>query len=155
MEEMRRVTLEIVCTTLFGFEAADYAEIRGVVQTPARRGDRRVRASHSAARLRHDAERATIRRAIGYMNRLLDSIIDERRTTRVDKGDLLSMLLLAVDDEGDGRGMSNQQARDEAMTLLLAGHETTATTLVWTFYLLAEHPVIQERIRAVGGGDVG
>ena len=83
--------------------------------------------------------------AIGYMNRLLDSIINQHRATGEDKGDLLSMLLLSVDHEGDGRGMSDQQAHDEAMTLLLAGHETTATTLVWTTYLLARHPEIQER----------
>ena len=58
------------------------------------------------------------------------------------------MLLLSVDHEGDGRGMSNQQARDEAMTLLLAGHETTATTLVWTLYLLPSIREIQERTAA-------
>ncbi len=56
------------------------------------------------------------------------------------RDDLLSMLLESVDTEGDGEGMSDQQARDEVMTLFLAGHETTANALSWTLYLLSQHP---------------
>src|SRR3954468_11739223 len=67
-------------------------------------------------------------------------IIDERRATGEDKGDLLSMLLLAQDTEGDGGGMTDTQVRDEAMTIFLAGHETTANALSWTWYLLSRHP---------------
>ncbi|HMH84665.1 MAG TPA: cytochrome P450, partial [Gemmatimonadaceae bacterium] len=72
-------------------------------------------------------------------------IIDERRTTGEDKGDLLSMLLLAQDTEGDGGGMTDTQIRDEAMTIFLAGHETTANALSWTWYLLSQHPDIEAR----------
>lgn len=146
VDEMHRVTLDIVCKTLFGFEPADHSEIRGVVQ------ELQDAAIVEFGRLvplpdwLPMASKRRMRAAIDFMNRLLDGIIDQRRATREDRGDLLSMLLLAIDDEGDGRGMSNQQARDEAMTLLLAGHETTATSLVWTFYLLAAHPEIQEDI---------
>jgi cytochrome P450 len=82
--------------------------------------------------------------------RLLDDtirrIIRERRATGEDRGDLLSMLLLAVDNEDDGQGMTDEQARDEAMTLLLAGHDTTAAGLVWTWYLLARHPEVAARV---------
>jgi cytochrome P450 len=53
-----------------------------------------------------------------------------------DRGDLLSMLLAARDTEGDGTGMTDEQLRDEAMTIFLAGHETTANALTWTWYLL-------------------
>jgi cytochrome P450 len=60
-------------------------------------------------------------------------LIAERRASGEDRGDLLSMLLLAQDSEGDGGGMSDRQLRDEAMTLLLAGHETTANLLSWTW----------------------
>jgi cytochrome P450 len=67
-------------------------------------------------------------------------MIDERRRSGVDRGDLLSMLLLATDVEGDGTGMSDLQLRDETMTIFLAGHETTANALAWTFYLLARNP---------------
>jgi len=73
-------------------------------------------------------------------------LIAERRASGEDRGDLLSMLLLAQDTEGDGGGMSDTQLRDEAMTLLLAGHETTANLLAWTWYLLAQHPETERRL---------
>src|SRR3954468_3785614 len=73
-------------------------------------------------------------------------LIAERRASGEDRGDLLSMLLLAQDTEGDGSGMSDTQLRDEAMTLLLAGHETTANLLAWTWYLLAQHPEAERRL---------
>jgi cytochrome P450 len=72
-------------------------------------------------------------------------IIDERRGDDGDRGDLLSMLLLAQDTEGDGGGMTDLQVRDEAMTIFLAGHETTANALSWTWYLLSQHPDIESR----------
>jgi cytochrome P450 len=75
-------------------------------------------------------------------------MIDERRASGEDRGDLLSMLLLAHDTEGDGTGMSDLQLRDEAMTLLLAGHETTANQLTWTFYLLSQYPEVEARLHA-------
>ena len=67
------------------------------------------------------------------------SLIAERRRDGADRGDLLSMLL-AARDEDTGEGLGDQQLRDEVMTLLLAGHETTAMALSWTFYLLSLHP---------------
>ncbi len=72
----------------------------------------------------------------------------ERRASGEDRGDLLSMLLLAHDTEGDGTGMSDVQLRDEAMTLLLAGHETTANALTWTFYLLSQNPGAEAKLHA-------
>lgn len=84
------------------------------------------------------------RRRFEQARSLLDSavyrFIRERRDAGNDAGDLLSKLLFAVDDEGDGTGMSDEQVRDEIMTMFLAGHETTATTLTWTLYLLAVNP---------------
>ena len=84
--------------------------------------------------------------ARGRLDETIYRIIDERRATREDKGDLLSMLLLAQDTEGDGGGMTNTQLRDEAMTIFLAGHETTANALSWTWYLLSQHPEIEARL---------
>jgi cytochrome P450 len=75
-------------------------------------------------------------------------IIADRRRSGTDTGDLLSMLLLARDDEGDGAAMSDLQLRDEVMTLFLAGHETTANALTWTWYLLAKHPEVERRLQA-------
>jgi cytochrome P450 len=73
-------------------------------------------------------------------------IINERRAAGVDRGDLLSMLLLAQDEEGDGGSMTDVQLRDEAMTLFVAGHETTANALTWTWYLLSQHPEVEEKL---------
>jgi cytochrome P450 len=75
-------------------------------------------------------------------------IIEERRGDSRDRGDLLSMLMLAQDTEGDGGGMSDEQLRDEVMTLFLAGHETTANALTWTWYLLSQHPDVEARLHA-------
>ena len=74
-----------------------------------------------------------------FLDRTIYKIIAERRASGVDNGDLLSMLLLSVDEEGSG-GMTDKQVRDEALTLFLAGHETTATALTWTWYLLSQNP---------------
>ena len=70
----------------------------------------------------------------------------EHRASGRDSGDLLSMLLESR-DEGDA-GMNNKQIRDEALTILLAGHETTANAIAWTFYLLGRHPQIEARLHA-------
>jgi cytochrome P450 len=75
-------------------------------------------------------------------------MIANRRRSGSDRGDLLSMLLLAHDPEGDGSGMSDIQLRDEAMTLLLAGHETTANALAWAFYLVSTSPEVELRLHA-------
>ena len=75
-------------------------------------------------------------------------IIDERRRNPADTGDLLSMLLLARDTEGDQSGMTDKQVRDETLTLFIAGHETTATALSWAWYLLATHPEAEAKLHA-------
>ncbi len=78
-------------------------------------------------------------------------IIAERRADGRDHGDVLSMLLQAEDSEGTG-GMNDEQLRDECMTLFLAGHETIANALSWSWYLLSLHPVIAERLQAETDG---
>lgn len=75
-------------------------------------------------------------------------IMNERRTSAANPDDLLSMLMNARDPEGDDRAMSDKQVRDEALTLFLAGHETTATALAWTWYLLAQHPDAEAALHA-------
>ncbi len=73
-------------------------------------------------------------------------IIAERRASGKDEGDLLSMLLAARDE--DGSQMSDRQLRDEVMTLFLAGHETTALTLAWSWYLLGKYPEVERKFYA-------
>jgi cytochrome P450 len=82
-------------------------------------------------------------RSIRRLDEVVYGIIRERQTGE-DRGDLLSLLLLARDE--NGVGMSERQVRDEVMTLLLAGHETTALALTWAFMLLDRNPAARERL---------
>ncbi len=84
--------------------------------------------------------------AIKQLDTLIYGIIDQRRSSGKDTGDLLSLLLM-VRDEIDGTQMTNQQVRDEAMTLFLAGHETTALALTWTWFLLSQHPEVEAKLQ--------
>jgi cytochrome P450 len=90
------------------------------------------------------------RRALADLDQIVYGIIRDRRADGQHPGDLLDMLLDARDE--NGAGMSDQQLRDEVMTLLLAGHETTANTLAWTLYLLSQHPEQQSRLEAEVAG---
>lgn len=81
------------------------------------------------------------------LNRIVTGIIDQRRRRGGEHDDLLSMLLSACDEE-TGRGMSDDQLRDEVMTIFIAGHETTANAMCWLLYLVAQHPEIEQRLIA-------
>jgi cytochrome P450 len=96
------------------------------------------------------------REARAELDAIIYGMIAERRKSPGDRGDLLSMLLMAQDDDGDGGGMTDRQVRDEAMTIFLAGHETTANALAWTWYLLSGAPDAEARLheevdRVLGG----
>ena len=82
------------------------------------------------------------------LDRIIYGLIEERRRSGIDRGDLLSMLLLAQDEEGDGGRMTDQQLRDELLTIFLAGHETTANALTWTWYLLSQHEEVEKKLHA-------
>ncbi len=92
--------------------------------------------------------------AIRTLDARIGAMIDDRRANPNDRADLLTRLLLARDTEGGnghgahGEGMSDKQLRDEANTLFVAGHETTANALAWAFYLLARHPEARARVQA-------
>mgnify|MGYP002146512280 CR=1 FL=1 len=88
------------------------------------------------------------KRAIAELDEIVYGIIRERRKSGADTGDLLSMLLAATSDEDGDGGMDDVQLRDECITLLLAGHETTALTLTFCFHLLAKHPEIMAKLLA-------
>jgi cytochrome P450 len=86
-----------------------------------------------------------MRRAVKLIDEVVFRLIREGRAAGKDRGDVLSILLLANDEEG---GLSDQQVRDEAMTLLLAGHETTANVLTWTWYELGRNPEVRAKLEA-------
>ncbi len=84
------------------------------------------------------------KQGLDRINQTIYRIIEERRSSTEDRGDLLSMLLM----DQDGETMSNQQVRDEAITLFLAGHETTAIALSWAWYEIAKNPEIEAKLHA-------
>jgi len=86
------------------------------------------------------------KRAVRNLTHIIDRIIQQRRASGEDAGDLLSLLIHGQDE--DGSRMTTQQLRDEALTLFLAGHETTASTLSWTWMLLAQNPRVEQKLHA-------
>jgi len=96
---------------------------------------------------------------IARARRILEPIVDEairrHRERPADTRDLLDLLLEAVDETGDGKGLSNRQARAEAVSMYFAGHHTAAATLTWTLYLLSQNPDAERRLFAEIDGVLG
>ncbi len=136
---MFEVTLEIVGDTLFDADVSgDAADVGHALEVITEFFATSVEAY---LRLPHSWKTPNVvrlDRATQVVDRVLDRIIIERTASGRDHGDLLSALLKARDERG--KGLSRRQLRDEAITLFLAGHETTAITLANAFYLLARHP---------------
>ena len=95
-----------------------------------------------------------IKAATAVIDQIVLRVIAERRASATDEGDLLSQILLS-EDEGSGERMSDQQVRDEVITLVLAGHETTANALTWCMYLLSQHPNKMRRLQAEADSVLG
>src|SRR3954449_3369538 len=145
--EMMRLTLSVVAKTLFDADVDQEADEIGAALTSL--VDLFPTLMNPIANLLRKLplpQTVRFRRSLERLDKTVYGIIDERRKSGEDRGDLLSMLLMAVDEEGDGSGMTDQQLRDEAMTLFLAGHETTANALAWTWYLLSLNPEIESRL---------
>jgi len=145
-QEMMQLTMRIVAKVLFGVEVkADTERVAAALNALMRHtsGGRMI----LPPVVRHVPIPAMIRvkRAVRELDEIVNRIIRERRASGQDTGDLLSMLMAARDE--DGSGMTDRQLRDEILTFLLAGHETTAVSLSWTWYLLSEHPEIGEKLR--------
>jgi cytochrome P450 len=145
-DAMMRLTLQAVGKTLFGADVERDApqvgetlevlleftsDFRRLVMTP----------KWLPTRLNRQASHA-----VRQLTQIIDRIIQQRRESGEDTGDLLSMLLRAQDE--DGLRMSPQQLRDEALTLFLAGNETTASSLSWTWWLLAQNPEVEQKLHA-------
>jgi cytochrome P450 len=145
--EMMRLTLAIVAKTLFDTDVTSEAENIGQALTTTMESWRQLMLPF--AEVLEKLPLPIFRRfkeARSRLDAIVYRIIDERRADPRDRGDLLSMLMEAQDSEGDGSSMTDLQLRDELMTLFLAGHETTANLLTWTWYLLSQHPEIETRL---------
>src|SRR5258708_4303783 len=143
-QEMMRLTLQIVGKTLFDADVErDAQEVRKSLELLLEIGAdfrRTIFVPHwlpTPANLR-------VKREVAQIERIIYRIIGERRASGRDAGDLLSMLLAAQDAYGSR--MTDKPLRDETITLFLAGHETTASTLSWTWWLLAQDPAAEAKL---------
>jgi cytochrome P450 len=156
-EEMMDVTRAIVAKTLFGADVSEEARVIGDASEVVMEYFGKRFGSLLAQLLPlwlPTPENLRLQRATRHLDAVVYRMIADRRRSGEDRGDLLSILLQAQDAD-DGSRMTDRQVRDEVMTLFLAGHETTAVALSWTFYLLAQHPEADARLadelRALGG----
>ena len=145
--DMARLALEIVVKTLFNSDVSKEADHVGATLSEL------VKPFASQATLKWILDNRLPTpghrkyfNEVAEIDRIVFRIIAERRASGYDEGDLLSMLLQAQDD--DGTQMTDKQLRDEVMTLFVAGHETTALSLAWSWYLLAKHAQAEEKFHA-------
>jgi cytochrome P450 len=143
---MNRLALRIAAATLFSADVDDDADAIGSALTEAMEvfpaslspfGELLDHIPFHPATRRFGAARADL-------DAVIYRLIEQRRRESTDRGDLLSMLLSSRDE--DGRPMPDELVRDEALTLLLAGHETTANALTWTWDALARNPTAERRL---------
>jgi len=144
---MMRLTFEIVGKTLFDAEVvSDASDVGAALTTAMEVSMGQLSSLIPLPPAVPTPKNLAYRRAVARLDDIVYRIIRERRKHSDDRGDVLSMLLDAKDE--DGGSMSDEQIRDEAMTLFLAGHETTANALAWTFLLLAKNPDVRTRLEA-------
>jgi cytochrome P450 len=145
--DMMRLTLEIVVQCLFSADVStDVDEVGATLKELIKPFAAQATVSWILNNRLPTPVHVRFHRLARKIDNVVYRIISERRATGEDKGDLLSMLLAARDE--DGSQMTDRQLRDEVMTLFLAGHETTALTLAWSWYLLGTNPEAEEKFHA-------
>lgn len=144
--EMMRLTLAIAAKTLFNADVETDADAVGDALNVTLEGfETRTRSLIKIPESWPTPANLRFNRAADQLDAVIYRIIAERKQSGEDTGDLLSMLIQAVDE--DGSRMTDKQLRDEAMTIFLAGHETTANAMAWTFYLLSQNPEAEAALR--------
>ena len=154
-EQMMQMTLAIAGKTLFSADIRNEAEQVDRGLTLAMRA--LVASLTSPLQLPYEVplpRHQQMKKAVTLLDEIVYRLIADGRRNGTDRGDVMSILLLAR-DETDGTGLDDKQVRDEVMTLLLAGHETTANTLAWTMYELGRNPAITARLEAEIDGVLG
>ena len=145
-QAMRRITIPIVSRTLFHTETAAEAEEVDRAMTGVLTHFRAFRSVPAFLLEKFPLpESRRFRQAWQLLDQIIYKMIDDRWDSEEDHGDLLSMLLLA-DEEGES--LTREEVRDQAMTIFIAGYETTALALAWTWYLLAQHTEIEGRLHS-------
>jgi cytochrome P450 len=149
-QEMMRLTLAIVGRTLFDVDtSADADQIGQALHDFMQSFNFTMLPFYPLLKRLPLPQVRKIAATRASLDALIYRMIDERRRSGRDHGDLLSMLIAASEGEGEGQtSLSDVQLRDECITLILAGHETTANALTWTLYLLSQHPAVEARLLA-------
>ncbi len=145
--EMSRLTFEVVGATLFGADIERYADEVAEILEVINLHTHELRALLTLWPWLPTPYNRRVRAAIASLDRIVYGLIEARRRSGERREDILDRLLTAR-DEPTGEGMSEREIRDEAVTLMLAGHETSANALAWTFHLLARHPEVEARLLA-------
>lgn len=147
-EDMRRLTLAIVANALFSADVEqDSADVGEALNTAVELFQ--LGMPLQLANLLYHLPLPAMRRlkqAQARLDAIISRIIEEHRASGGRRRDVLTMLLEAQDVEGNGEMMTDRQVRDEVLTLFLAGHETTALALTWTWYLLSQHPAAEAKL---------
>lgn len=149
LKDMMRLTLRVIGKTAFGMDLIESAPTVGTAFTEFLEWYP-MRVIPGSELLDHLPVPSTkhIDHAVKELNRVILDIIRRRREDPTPEGgDFLSILMHAVDEEGDGTGMDDEQLRAEIMSMFLGGHETTANALAWCAYLLSLHPHIRTRVQ--------
>jgi cytochrome P450 len=149
LEEMSQLTLEVVGEALLGASVGEKAQVVArSFHTLSEQVTARFRSLNLLPPVLPTRGDRAFRAARGALLGTVDALVAERRREGAgDRGDLLSMFMLAVDEE-TGEQMNDAQLRDEVVTMLVAGHETTATTLSWVWGLLEQNPGAEARLHA-------
>jgi cytochrome P450 len=142
--EMMQLTLQIVGKTLFDADVTGDAREIGRIISMLLNFSSDFRRLIFTPRWLPTPRNIQTELAIRRLDKIIYRMIAQRRASGRDVGDLLSMLLAAQDE--DGAHMTDRQLRDEALTLFLAGYETTANLLAWTWWLLATHPEVEAKL---------
>lgn len=152
--EMTQLTMPIALKTLFGSELENLERVSQSVELTQSHFQKWIHLFTMLPAWIPTPRLPGLTRAVTELDAIVYKLIADRRESGEDKGDLLSMLLRAQVEEVEGENksevgaaMTDRQLRDEVLTLFLAGHETTALTLTWTLYLLAQHPDVEAKLR--------
>jgi cytochrome P450 len=145
-DEMRALTLRVVARALFALEEGEVIDrFHSAIETV----DQELAAYTQMPLLPLSVPTPGHRRfwaSYTIIEEIIDYVITQHLTDQVDRGDLLSMLIQAI-DENTGKRLTDEQLRDEVFVMLFAGHETGANVLTWVWYRLGMHPDVQQRVR--------
>ncbi len=155
-QAMTDLTLNIICRTMFATDVTDTSgDIARAVAILSEVAFHEMQSPFTLPNWWPSRFIRNKRWAMQLLDETVWQMVRKRRAAGDDQGDLLSMLLAAVDEEGDGGRLDDQQVRNELMTLMLAGHDTTAAALDWVWYNLAQNPASVAACQAELAAQVG